>query len=88
MITEGHAAVLAQALGRLLVAREPGTVAYLRCLSSETVDGLAAEPVFEVPGFAFRAVVDREDATPRDLPSSLVQHRTSFICWCVRDTPT
>ena len=65
MITEGHAAVLAQALSRLLGAPEPGTVAYLRCLSSEMVDGLAAEPVFEVPGFAFRAVVDREDATAR-----------------------
>jgi len=65
VITEGHAAVLAQALGELLGAPEPGTVAYLRCLSSEMVDGLAAEPVFEVPGFAFRAVVDREDATAR-----------------------
>ena len=65
MITEGHAAVLAQALGRLLGVPEPGMVAYLRCLSSETVDGLAAEPVFEVPGFALRAVVDREDATAR-----------------------
>ena len=38
MITEGHAAVLAQALSRLLGAPEPGTVAYLRCLSSAMVD--------------------------------------------------
>ncbi len=65
MITEGHAAVLARALGELLGAPEPGTVAYLRCLSSVMVDGLATESVFEVPGFAVRAVVDREDATGR-----------------------
>ena len=65
MITESHATLLAQALRRVLGVPEPGTVVYLRCLPSETIDGLAAEPRFEVPGFSVCAVVDREDATSR-----------------------
>jgi len=65
VVTEGHAALLAQSLCSLLGVPETGTVAYLRCLSSEIVDELAAEPAFDVHGLAVYTVVDREDATAR-----------------------
>jgi len=65
VITEAHATILAEALRRLVGEAERGALVYLRCLPSEIVDGLAAEPQFAIPGFTIFAVTDREDALAR-----------------------
>ncbi len=58
MIGPKHAALLAEALGKLLGEPLDGTVAFVRCLPSDQVDSLIAYDEFSVPGWTIAAVVD------------------------------
>lgn len=58
MISSRHVQHIANALAELLGPAIPGSVAFLRCLSSELVDALIDAPGLEIPGWTVRAVVD------------------------------
>jgi DNA phosphorothioation-dependent restriction protein DptH len=59
VIRAEHLSCLSGALSDLLGEPTRGTVAFLRCLSSEQVDALIDAPEFEVPGWSTFAVVDK-----------------------------
>jgi hypothetical protein len=60
MIIPSHASLLGEALAAILGTPERGTLAFVRCLPSEIIDDLVADPSFRIRGFAVYAVVDRE----------------------------
>ncbi|MGJ5043081.1 ATP-binding protein [Bradyrhizobium sp. HKCCYLRH1062] len=53
-----HAKLFAQAITNILSAPVSGSVAFLRCLTSDQVDVLADSDAFHVPGWTINAVID------------------------------
>ncbi len=60
-----HGKVLAKALGKVLGASLPGTMAFVRCLTPGVVKALAADRSFAPSGWQVLMVADREDAGER-----------------------
>jgi hypothetical protein len=65
MIRPRHDQLLAQALGDLLGQPAKGTLAFLRCLPSASIEALAGSSDFVVAGFHIFGVTDRQDASCR-----------------------
>ena len=65
MIGSRHVRLLARAVASILGQPERGSVAFLRCLPSATVEAVAASGEFQVPGFKVYGITDREDAGGR-----------------------
>ncbi|MGY3532178.1 ATP-binding protein [Bradyrhizobium sp. USDA 4452] len=53
-----HARLFAQAITNILSAPVPGSIAFLRCLTSDQVDVLADSDAFHIPGWTINAVID------------------------------
>ena len=62
-----HGRLLAQALTGVLGDPQPGTIAYLRCLTPDVVEQLAVDAGFEPEGWAVWRVADREQDDLRTL---------------------
>lgn len=60
-----HGGLLAQALAGLLGAADRGAIAYVRCLTPEVVQQLAADSTFDVKGWAVWRVADTTQADRR-----------------------
>src|SRR5271156_4836748 len=65
MIGPRHDRLLAQAVGNLLGQPTKGTLVFLRCLPSRSIEALAASSDFAVAGFHIFGVTDRQDASCR-----------------------
>ena len=62
-----HGSLLAQALAGELGDPQPGAIAYVRCLTPDVVERLAADSGFEPEGWAVWRVADREQDDLRTL---------------------
>lgn len=62
-----HGPLLAQALAGELGDPQPGAIAYVRCLTPDVVERLAADSGFEPEGWAVWRVADREQDDLRTL---------------------
>ena len=62
-----HGPLLAQALARALGEPQPGAIAYVRCLTPDVVERLAADAGFEPEGWVVWRVTDREEDGLRTL---------------------
>jgi len=65
LITSRHIRLFAKAIEGLLGQPAKGSVAFLRCRPSETVEALAGNDAFQVPGVKVFGVTDRRDAGRR-----------------------
>lgn len=65
MLPENAAPLLALALTDILGRPEPGSMAFVRCLSPDVARGLAADPRFALTGWQVAAVVEKKDTEQR-----------------------
>jgi DNA polymerase III delta prime subunit len=66
-LTELHATLLSQAFERVLGVAKTGSVAYVRCLTGDIVDELAAALKFTPSGWRVQRVADRSNPTTRTI---------------------
>src|SRR4051794_270569 len=65
--TDLHATLLAEALEKLLGRPEPGSIAFVRCLSPEVIEALAADQRFALRGWQVQRVADRDSVEGRTI---------------------
>ena len=63
--------LLASAFKKLIGRATPGSVAFVRCLSSEVVAALAADPQFDLAPWKVAVVTDRADAATRRITADV-----------------
>lgn len=67
MLTELHARLVANAFNKVLGRADPGTMAFVRCLTPDVVEALAGDTNFAPPGWKAWRVADTVDATIRTI---------------------
>ena len=65
--TKLHGQILGQAFEKVLGRAEPGTMAFVRCLTSDVVEKLSADDNFCVQDWQVRRVADSDDADLRTI---------------------
>ncbi len=70
-LTPLHGELLAQAFGNIIGRAEPGTVAYVRCLPPDVIEGLARSPSFKIPGWQVERVANDLDEEARTITADV-----------------
>ena len=65
--------LMASAFKKLLGRATPGSMAFVRCLSSEVVAALAADSQFDLAPWKVAAVTDRADAATRRITADAIK---------------
>jgi DNA phosphorothioation-dependent restriction protein DptH len=67
MLTDSHAKLLSRALENLLGKPEEGSMAFVRCLTGDIIQGLAASSLFAPGGWIVKRVADHDDNNSRTI---------------------
>src|SRR5438445_11287354 len=63
--TEPHARIMAKSFEKVLVRAEPGSMAFVRCLTPDVVEALASDMAFAPYGWLVRRVADVDEERTR-----------------------
>ena len=67
MLTDSHVTLLSRALENLLGKPEEGSMAFVRCLTGEIIQGLAASSSFAPGSWVVKRVADHDDKNSRTI---------------------